>query len=80
VRADPSPAPPDEDISTEDTVLAAADTTDGYVSFTDSFKYLGSRVDYNLQDVHGACSRIKSASHAGTRGNTTSVPRSYVSD
>ena len=48
----------DDDISAEDTALVAADATGGYVSFTDSFKYLGSRVDCNLQDMHDVCSRI----------------------
>ena len=54
----------DDVISAEDTTLVAADATGGYVSFTDSFKYLGSRVDCNLQDMHDVCSRIKSAAGA----------------
>ena len=53
-----------DDISAEDTAPVKADETGGCVSFTDSFKYLGSRIDCDLQDVHDVCSRIKSAAGA----------------
>ena len=54
----------DDVISAEESAPVKADEMGGLVSFTDSFKYLGSRLDSNLQDFHGICSRIKSGAGA----------------
>ena len=51
-------------ITADDTAAVAADEEGSFVTFTDSFKYLGSRIDCDLRDKHDVCSRIKSATGA----------------
>ncbi len=51
-------------ITADDTAAVAADEEGSFVTFTDSFKYLGSRIDCDLHDKHDVCSRIKSATGA----------------
>ena len=54
----------DDVITAAETAAVEADEEGSFVTFTDSFKYLGSRIDCDLCDKHDVCSRIKSATGA----------------
>ena len=51
-------------ITAEESAAVEVDEQGSCVTFTDSFKYLGSRIDCDLRDKHDVCSRIKSATGA----------------